>query len=267
MSLSQLPVEWRSWLLGSLQRGCKPADLLRSMNAHGPITAQVAMAALTEAHHTSLAAQQVGLDGDRVAAPWLDARQRTIALPDHQIDVRVLLSQQGIVLMDQLLTTQECASLCQLAQAAASPTATGADPLVSVLERRLSALAHWPLSHFEPVQFSRFATHDGGGQQSAGTDLEATLITRPGVNASSPRVGLFLVVLAAPQTGGVITLPQADGLRVMPHAGSAVWIQRRTHHHGHPEIGVPAVIDPVHSGVVWLATVGLRESAWRHAHA
>jgi len=268
MSLSQLPIEWRSWLVGSLQRGCKPADLLRSMNAHGAITAQVAMAALTEARHNSRAADSAAPGSATPAAtPWLDARQRTMAVPDQQVDVRVVLSHTDIVVMDQLLTPAECAAMCQLAQTAASPRAPGADPVLSVLERRLSALAHWPLSHFEPFQFSRFAPDDVDGPHGVGADFEVASSTHPVGDASGSRVGLFIVVLEAPQTGGGIAVPQADGLRVMPCAGSALWIQQRTHHDEHVALGAPAVVDPVRSGVAWLATVGLREGAWRHAQA
>ena len=268
MSLSQLPLEWRSWLVGSLQRGCKPADLLRSMNAHGAITAQVAMAALTEAHHTSRAGLLAEPDCANVAAsPWLDSGQRTMAVPGHQVDVRVVLSQPDIVVMDHLLTPAECAAMCRLAQAAVLTQSPGDDPVLSVLERRVSALAHWPLSHFEPFQFSRFAPDDVNGPHGVGADFEAASSADTVGDVGGSRVGLFIIVLEAPQTGGGIAVPQGNGLRVMPCAGSALWIQQRTHHDGHVALGAPAVVDPVRSGVAWLATVGLRESAWRDAQA
>ena len=139
MSLSQLPLEWRSWLVGSLQRGCKPADLLRSMNAHGAITAQVAMAALTEAHHTSRAGLLAEPDCANVAAsPWLDSGQRTMAVPGHQVDVRVVLSQPDIVVMDHLLTPAECAALERPTDAGgSSASAAGRAAVASLCARRL----------------------------------------------------------------------------------------------------------------------------------
>jgi prolyl 4-hydroxylase len=278
MQSSQLSDVWRAWLMERLQHGCKPSAVLRELSARGGLSAQVALAALAEAQRTACNSQ--GADVSDVAGrgaanlTCLKARRPMLSLAGHGAQLRAVMSQPPVVVLDHVLAPDDCAALFALAQA---PSSDGTDVqrgavmprleaarLRAALAQRLGALVQWPTSHLEPASFSRFVPDGDDFPRAVGLESAHALSDHPG-DAAGHRVALFIVVLAAPDVGGAIALSHAGGLRVMPVTGSALWIERPLRADGRPDRTALAVVDPVLAGCACLATVWLRDRACSEA--
>ena len=162
MSLNCLSPEWQIWLVQGIARGCKPADLLRNLTTSGHVSAQRALAAISEASRPGRLPAV-----DAPAQPRIDHGQRCIKVRGQQVTVRATFERPCAAVLDNLLSPDECAVLRTLGTRAPGGPPPGAHPLLRALEQRLSELTHWPLSNFQPLrirhsrQGEEFATERG----------------------------------------------------------------------------------------------------------
>jgi hypothetical protein len=273
VSLTLMPADWRAWLLQSVERGSKPADLLRQLTAQGHLTVHAALRAIDEAlaATTKPRAAPVRLD----ARPWLNTDQRLLDALGRPVSVRAALTNPGVAVLDNLLDDTECALLCAVAAGRSRPKipchATAAmawpmradagtppapiHPVIDLLAARLSALVNWPLAHFQPLQIRRLHSGEACRPRSQHGG-------RPGCGDGGPVVGSFVVYLDAPARGGATCLPGAMGLRVLPHAGTAIWFDHQWPG-GAGATALQAAIEPTDAEPPWVVTAWLHAQVWR----
>jgi len=282
MGLSLLPTEWQRWLLHRLEHGSKPAELLRELVQQGHVSLHNAMLAIDEVCGLRR------LDAARTARATAAAAAPAMVLP--QIDVqrcqppllggppvelRFALQTPGIAVLDGVLDGPGCALLRSLAGAQAQWHA-GQEPgglpaeanpsqlALQALQLRLAALLDQPASHFEPLQIGRWQAGDDVRPPGAGTAPATASAHAPDdgdAGAAGRRLGCFVLTLAAPQRGGALCFPVAGGVLAPPHAGGAVWVQT-LRADGQPDSHALYTRQPVQAGVLWQATLWLRERPW-----
>lgn len=202
----------------------------------------------------------------------------TNAIESRGQTVRVLLSGGDvscrIAVFDGVLSAAECARLIELAQpklARSTVCGDGAadvvdpirtsdhtflaravDPLLAIIDERISDLVHFAVPYGEALQVLRYRP---GQEYRVHSDaFPATDAAR--IGTSGNRVGTFLIYLTDPPTGGATILPRLE-LAVHPHAGMGFWFE-------YPA-GAPWIHDADHvgspplTGEKWAATKWFRE--------
>jgi prolyl 4-hydroxylase len=203
----------------------------------------------------------------------------SIETADRSVAVLVTMDSPRIVVFGGVMSSEECAALIALSQAALScstvvePTtgasrrdaartssgmhhAAATDPLLARLDRRLAELVNWPPERCEAIQVIRY----GPGQEY-----------RPHWDYFEPdeagsahhlaqggnRLGTLVLYLTTPTAGGATTFPDV-GLEVAPVQGNAVFFrypipgpESRSLHGGRPVV----------LGEKWIATKWLRQRA------
>lgn len=275
MSLTLLPADWRQWLLQQVERGVKPADLLRQLSVQGHLTAHAALRAIDEA------LTQPDQAGPRHAPtgcslrPRLDTHRRLLDAQGQQVLLRAALESPGVAVLDNLLDGIDCALLRAAverdmgAAAATGPMGTGADgprpaashPVIGQLAARLSALVHWPPAHFQPLQIRRLWPGDSCRPRGDSADSG-----RPAGVRGGPIVGSFVVYLDAPADGGAICLPGAMGFRALPQTGTAIWFDHQWPG-GAGAAALQAASAPTVADPPWVVTAWLHAQAWHQAEA
>lgn len=271
MSLALLPTEWQHWLLHKLDHGSKPAELLRDLVQQGNVSLHNAMQAIDEVCGT----RRQGAAGEalataptlpRVLLPEIDVQRCSQPTQGLPLALRFALQSPCVAVLDGVLDAHACAQLQDLAggqpqwQAGQPPGGlpTGARLALQSLQRRLAALLDRPAANFEPLQIRRWQAGDGLRQPLAVQD-------KPAAGSAGRRVGCFVLTLAAPLRGGALCFAAAGGLLALPHAGGAVWVQH-LRADGQQDARALHTQQPVQAGVLWQATLWLRERPWP-AHA
>ncbi len=218
------------------------------------------------------------LDGpdEGLVSPDIRSSETTIDLGDCEAEVAFEQLAPRVVLLDHFLSHDECDRLC----AAAAPFApsdlllngaTGcfdglrnsqsasiyatAD-IVSIIERRISRLTNWPISHGESLQIQRY----GVGQQFVphhdyfpqGTEFYQRQMADGG-----QRIATLIMYLQQPEKGGATHLVNL-GQKFMPRKGSALFF---TYPDPSPQSGTLHAGEPVVAGEKWIATKWFRLEA------
>jgi prolyl 4-hydroxylase len=201
-----------------------------------------------------------------------------IELPDRQ--VRVVMEQWAprIVLLDSLLSEQECDAVCELARGSLSAARVydslqghnayienarkaevailemQDDPLIATIEQRIEALTGWAHASGESLLVQRYAER-GKFDPHFDFFLEQSSYYARSVENGGQRLATLIVYLQPPERGGATYMANL-GLRVMPKKGSALFFsypvatkQSGTRHAG----------EPVLSGEKWIMTKWFRE--------
>ncbi|CAB5652311.1 2OG-Fe(II) oxygenase [Comamonas aquatica] len=264
------------WVQTQLAAGHSPAALQHSLVTAG-WSAPIAQAA------TDLLLRPMAAPPNAsVEMPDLCLQDGCNALDAGDRHVQVLLSMQRprLVLLDQLLSPEECAQLIAEARPAMARSRTvakeaggeeinpdrtsdgmffqrGQTPTVRALEARIAHLLQWPVERGEGLQVLNYRPgaqykphHDYFNPQDPGS---APVLRRGG-----QRVATLVIYLNAVSAGGCTYFPESQ-LRIHPRPGQAVFFryprpeaQSLTLHAG----------DPVLQGEKWIATKWLREQAF-----
>lgn len=268
--------ELHRWVREQLDGGLDHARVLRSLAQAGwcdAVSQQVLRLVLQERRVSA-----ANTDPVRVPCVAADTVPREIQLPDRTVRVLAQWLQPPLVVLEDLLSDQECDALIaaarpRLSRSLTVQTATGGEernpdrtsdgmffnrgesPLVRCIEARIAALLNWPVENGEGMQVLHYRAgaeykphYDYFDPAEPGTP---TLLRRGG-----QRVGTLIMYLNNPASGGSTTFPDA-GLDVAPRRGHAVFFSydrpspaTRTLHGGAPVI----------EGDKWIATKWLRES-------
>jgi prolyl 4-hydroxylase len=270
----------RQWIVAQAQAGHLPEDIVKSMVASG-WAEDVALTALEGTLRERLTELRAATPpAVAVPEPRLAEGANRIVAEGHTVDIVMTLRQPRVVVFGNLLTAAECDALMDLARPRLARSETvvnatggsevhaartsdgmfftrGEAPLIERIEARIGALLNWPVDHGEGLQILRYRPgaqylphHDYFDPAQPGTPA---ILKRGG-----QRVATLIMYLAAPESGGATTFPDAT-LDVAPVRGSAVFFSydrphavTRTLHGG----------APVLAGEKWVATKWLREGVF-----
>lgn len=283
MNTQVVTAELRQWIIEQAQAGCRPEDVLASMQTSG-WTEDVAIAAMETVLGQFLGAprqppaQAQALPAQvPVPEPALAGSPSQLWALDRQVTVLATLRQPRLVVFGGLLSDDECDALVAAAaprtersetvvietggnEVNASRTSEGMffgrgeTPLCQRIEARIAALLNWPVVNGEGLQVLRYRPgaeykphHDYFDPAQPGM---APVLARGG-----QRVATLVIYLNTPELGGGTTFPDV-ALEVAPIKGNAVFFSydrpspaTRTLHGG----------SQVSAGEKWVATKWMRE--------
>lgn len=280
MSLSQtITPELRQWIIDQAASGVGAPTLINGMRASG-WHEDVAVAAVEQVLriHLDKLAQQQGLPPARpVPEPDLADSPLFIDVGDRQVEVLMAMANPRVVLLGNLLSSEECQAIIdaaspRMARSLTVQTATGGQEVnqdrtsdgmffqrgetdvVALLEQRIARLVNWPLENGEGLQVLHYRPgaeykphHDYFDPDQPGT---ANILKRGG-----QRVATLVIYLNNPAKGGGTTFPDVP-LEVGPRQGNAVFF---SYARPHPSSRTLHGGAPVTEGEKWIATKWLRE--------
>ena len=280
-AMQNVTPELRQWIIEQAQAGCRPEDVLASMQASGWGEA-VALAALEHTLAQFVASQPAAVARAlpapvRVPEPALADSPSRLWAGDREVAVLLTLRNPRVVVFGGFLSDDECDTLVAAAAPRLARSETvivetggnevnpartsegmffgrGESPLCERIEARIAALLSWPVVNGEGLQVLHYQPgaeyrphHDYFDPAQPGM---AAVLRRGG-----QRVGTLLIYLNTPLQGGATVFPDV-ALEVMAVKGHAVFFSydrahavTRTLHGGAPVI----------AGEKWVATKWLRE--------
>jgi prolyl 4-hydroxylase len=209
----------------------------------------------------------------------------TLNLPDRA--VRVVMEQWAprVVLLDDLLSDEECDAICRLASASLTAgfvhdseqvqpvrqddtrkvdvanADLQRDPLLAKIESRIEALTGWPRERGEPMLVQRYG-EEGKFKEHFDFFLEETEYYEKAIEHGGQRVATLIIYLQKPERGGATYMANL-GLRVVPNKGSALFFTYPT---PSTQSGTLHAGDPVLAGEKWIMTKWFRQSMYaQHA--
>ncbi|MDT8407037.1 MAG: 2OG-Fe(II) oxygenase [Methylococcales bacterium] len=277
-ALASKGLEWQNWIISNLARGCIPATLLQRMiDKQWP--EDLARRALEEGQ-----AQLAKPPASRPCITAASLKACTDARPRQLLS----LAKPSIVLLDALLSHDECDALVQLARdkgikpsrvvdrddgnrvphdgrSSSGSYFTRAElPLLARIEQRLASITQWPASHAEGIQIlfyqpgQEYRPHfDWFDPAQAGS---AKHLQRGG-----QRVGTFVLYLSDVAQGGGTIFPKL-GLDVLPSKGAGVFFAN-VNEHGNPDPDTLHGGAPVIEGTKIIATYWQRETVYHRPHS
>lgn len=267
---------WRQWILDNLARGCLPHVMLESMvkDTWDHDSAQSALDAGLAVLGLSVARSQ--------AFPKLPTEDR-LHLEGAAVEILSRMSSPRCSLIAGLLSGQECSELINYAYSKGLVASNVVDPitgeetihpertsssifltraetaLIDTLEKRLSQLTNWPITHAEGLQLQ---CYQPGQQYKAHFDWfdPAKPSSSQHLIRGGQRVSTTVIYLATAQAGGRTLFPKA-GFEVAPPMGGAIFF------HDVDESGRPDEMSlhagtPVEQGLKIVATYWQRESVY-----
>jgi prolyl 4-hydroxylase len=274
----QITPELRQWIVDQAKAARSPIDVLKSMMDSG-WTEDVAVTALEETlagflHQPNPAALAPPVP---VPEPALDESPASITIDGHTVNIVMTLREPRVVVFGNLLTSDECDELVELARVRLARsetvvTTTGASEVNTArtsegmffdrgenevckrIEQRIAALVRWPIENGEGLQILRYQPgaeykphFDYFDPEQPGTPV---ILKRGG-----QRVATLVTYLNTPEKGGATTFPDVH-LEVAPVKGNAVFF---SYDRPHPSTRSLHGGAPVTAGEKWVATKWLRE--------
>ena len=278
----------RQWIIDQATAGCRPEDVLKSMQDAGwqEEVAIQAMETTLQAHlsgqaNPAQAALTVAQEAVPLAVPVPDANLNDSALyldaGDRQVHVLSVMKHPRILVLGNMLSDDECEALIEaakprLARSLTVSTQTGGEEVnadrtsngmffprgdnevVKRLEARIAKLFDWPLENGEGLQVLHYRP---GAEYKPHYDYfdPKEPGTRSILQRGGQRVATVLVYLSEPEKGGGTTFPDVN-LEVAPKRGNAVFF---SYDKAHPSTKSLHGGAPVIAGEKWIATKWLRE--------
>jgi len=268
---------WREWVLDNLQRGCKPQTMLENMTAK-VWNIETAAQALDEA----LALLKQPSDW-RSSRPYINTPANFLDCGDRVAQVLFSLQHPRIVLLDNLLSQQECDTLIELAEqkgikksavvdhesgqfvghharsSSGSYFTRGENEHVARIEKRLAVITDWPVTHAEGLQILKY---EPGQEYRPHFDWFDP--SKPGsakqLARGGQRLGTFVLYLTDVEAGGGTIFPTL-GVEVCPRKGAGVFFAD-VDETGKPEQKSLHGGSPVIKGTKIVATYWQRENSY-----
>ena len=248
-----LTSELRGWILHNLDRGCAPRDLANTMISQRfePQIAQGLVQAFVGARSAGVAppSNSVALEVQEASYAYETPRIATgnlIRTADREIPVLLRYEKPVVVLLESVLSHDECAELIELARPRLRPSTvvdpqTGANtvanyrnsegmffrpaetPLIALLDRRVAELMNCPLENGEGLQVLRYGP---GGHTAPHFDflIPSNPTNEASLKRSGQRLSTLMIYLSDVTRGGETVFPQV-GLSVSPRKGNAVYFE------------------------------------------
>ncbi len=283
-----LAADWQDYLTAELVRATDPSVLLAKMLEAGFDEGYARVAITVMRSMTDRVQQQnPAMLGDYVAdPPRLELSAGAVQrVADREVRLLMVLSNPNVVLVEDLLSVQECEQLIRMAQGklrrseVVDPSsgrleisgvrrsegahfAYGENAVVARLEARIAALTRVPTPHGEPLQLLHYPV---GGEYEPHHDYFDPAF--PGaasvLKQGGQRIATVIVYLHEPEEGGATWFPELE-LSVRPRRGSAIYFE---YHNARDQLDARCLHAgmPVLRGHKWIATKWLRQ--WPYANA
>lgn len=283
-----LAADWQDYLTAQLVGGGDPSALLARMVEAGFDAGYSRVAISVMRSMTDRVTQQnPAMLGDYVADPVrLDVASTALQrVADREVRLAMVLANPNVVLVEDLLSPQECEQLIRMAQGklrrseVVDPSsgrleisgvrrsegahfAYGENAVVARLEARIAALTGVPIPNGEPLQLLHYPV---GGEYEPHHDYfdpafpgAATVLKQGG-----QRIATVIVYLHEPEEGGGTCFPELE-LSLRPRRGSAVYFE---YHNTRNQLDARCLHAgmPVVRGHKWIATKWLRQAPYANA--
>jgi prolyl 4-hydroxylase len=291
--MTALSDNWLHWIDDNLARGCSLASMVEVMVRDG-FDASVALQhiqgrANRELRQIAPARGGVDMTNTAVMGPFVYEEPRlphssgVIHTTGHDVRVAFRMAQPVVVLLDHLLTAQECDELVELSRAKLKRS-TIVDPntgreavindrssngtffninenaFIAKLDQRISEVMNLPVENGEGIQILHYTL---GGEYKPHFDYfpPADPGSQVHLAKGGQRVSTLVMYLNDVQAGGETVFPNLQ-LSVVPRKGSAVYfeycnslgqVDPQTLHGG----------QPVTAGEKWIATKWMRQRRYR----
>ncbi len=272
--------DWTMWVRENLDRGCTPDALLRAMLAER-------IDGLEAAEALSQAQAEIGRWRVSAASCWPDrfafrvANEATIG--GRPMRVLARLERPAAVLLDNVLSAQECDYLMALSTAQMRPSTVvspdtgemaqiearssegawfvrGHDETIAAIEVRLAELMQVPVDHGEGLQVLHYRA---GGEYQPHYDYfpPEQSGSVPHLVRGGQRTASLILYLNSPDAGGETIFPLA-GASFVPRGGSALYF---AYCDGLGRLDASSLHGgaPVASGEKWIATKWVRQRPYQ----
>jgi prolyl 4-hydroxylase len=276
-ALASLPNNWQDWIAGNLARSCDASEMAEIMVRDGHFELSLARAAIAQARDgTARPTSPV------MCLPDITCSTNSIIAVDRKIDILLTLTSPRIVLLGNVLSSEECDALTSYCQPRLerSPVVNDRDgstrahehrtskgcmleraetELVARIEARLAHLAHWPVDHGEGLQLQQYQPSNEYRPHFDWFDPNLPG-PRKHMEHGGQRLATFVLYLSEVERGGGTAFPTI-GLDILPTKGSAVFFQNTDAHHIVDRRTLHAG-SPVVRGVKTIANKWLRATAY-----
>ena len=273
---SKLEPSWKSWVIDCVERGCTLESMVKVMIKDGPFSEHLAKSIIKAARREL----KLELESEEQFCPRPDINTQANYIDlDRRINIVMTMNAPRIVVLANVLSDEECDALIAEAEAKlirslvvdanteasvedSSRTSSytmfqrGESPLLITIEKRLAALADWPIEKGEGLQVLHYKTgefylphFDWFDSKLQGHQAR--------LKQGKQRVGTFVLYLSDVEAGGSTSFPKFE-LEVRPHRGMAVFFAD-IEPNGQPDNMTLHGSEPVIRGVKWVATKWLRE--------
>jgi prolyl 4-hydroxylase len=280
--VQQLPLEWQTWLMSNLERGCDPTELGQILRDNG---FQADDLGRLEQHDTKPTQQQAPVVAQQRQAFSLDhllaSNQNFCELDGQTIRIVAHLQSPSVLYFEDVLSAEECDDLIGLSEQAgklkrstvvdtkdgskqidqrrlsdSTSYQRGEHPLVARIEQRIAQLVNWPVNHGEGLQILRYQQ---GGEYRPHMDFFDPKYAGSAKHLAvgGQRVATFIIYLSDVEAGGGTKFPNL-GLEFRPKKGAAL-LFGNTDDYGQPHPDSLHAGMPVIAGTKYIATKWLRE--------
>ncbi len=281
----------RDWIKTESARGCTPQSLEEAMIKSGyapDFSAQIIakMLCLSDNPQAALysdpsAAVQTDQSSSlSMPGPNISNGESTLFVGDKYVRVLTSIRHPRIVVLEGVLSIDECDELIELARPRLSKSLTVdrdtgdsvehkarvsegmffqqmENSLIERIEKRISHVLQWPIEHGEGLQVLHYLP---GGQYEPHNDYFDPKDTGSAVHLQrgGQRLGTLILYLNTPKQGGSTSFPET-GVQVAAIKGNAVFFSYAT---PTPDTLTLHGGDPVISGEKWIATKWLRQGVF-----
>lgn len=235
---------WLEWIRLNLLRLCEPLDMVKMMLESGHWSYQDAARAID----SQLAHLNMNLNW-RLKQPHIH-KQNTISVDDRDIKTIARLLNPEIVLLENVLSSKECDLLIEMAFNKGlsrssvlmgfndSPVVHDArtstsiffhrseNPFIHSIERRLSHLTNWPISHGEGLQIACYAQDQQYTPHYDWFNPDAPFAEKILLRGGQ-RLSTTVIYLERPNYGGSTTF-SINGSQFIPTKGGAIFFKNVT---------------------------------------
>lgn len=208
-----------------------------------------------------------------------DLGPNMLARDDREITVRLSCQSPGIILFDNVLSSEECNAIIELAREtmevstvmgddgalvdpdARSSTGTylvsGVSPVLDAVEARIAELVAWPIGQTERLAVTRYRPGDKFQSHLDYFREDELPYHMAAIDEAGQRVGTIILYLSDVQSGGGTVFDMA-GLEIRPKRGSVLYFSYQLAD-GSMDVASLHGGAPVLAGEKWIATLWLRE--------